>query len=190
MAYLNLTELAEIGFKRLGKGIKISKLANIYNPELIELGDYCRIDDFCIISGKIIIGRNVHITPMCLLAGGMPGLSIGDFSTLAYGVKVFSQSDDYSGETMCNSTIPREYKKEIFKNTVIGRQVIVGAGSIILPGASIAEGCAIGAMSLVIRPTDPWGIYVGVPARKIKDRAKQLLHLEAQFIKGKFDDSI
>ncbi|MBD9663190.1 acyltransferase [Variovorax sp. VRV01] len=181
MAYLDESELKKVGFKKIGKGVKISRNANIYDPELIELGDYCRIDDFCVISGAICFGMFIHVTPMCLLAGGTIGLTIGDFSTFAYGVKIFTQSDDYSGETMCNSLIPKKYKKEIFRKTTIGRQVIVGAGTTIMPGASIGEGCAIGAMSLVLKPTDPWGVYAGVPIRKIKDRSKKLLRLETAF---------
>lgn len=190
MAYLTSEELSELGFKRLGRDVKISRMASIYNPELIELGDFCRIDDFCVVSGNIYIGKYVHVTPMCLLAGGVPGIVIGDFSTLAYGVKIFAQSDDYSGETMCNSLIPKKYKAEIFKKTRIGRQVIIGSGSIIMPGADVGEGCAIGAMSLVVRPVEEWGIYTGIPVKKMKDRGRNLLRLEKEFTKERADDSI
>jgi acetyltransferase-like isoleucine patch superfamily enzyme len=182
MAYFSSTELLSMGFKRIGRDVKISRHANIYNPECIELGDFCRIDDFCLISGSVKIGRYVHITPMCLIAGGTPGIEIGEFSALAYGVKIFSQSDDYSGATMCNSLVPKKYKKEIFKETLVGRQVIIGANSTILPGANIPEGCAIGAMSLVLHPLNPWGIYAGVPVKRLKERNKNIIKLESQFL--------
>ena len=74
MAYLTREQLETVGFKKLGKNIKVSDKASIYNPELIELGDYSRIDDFCVISGKINIGRFVHVAPQCLLAGGEEGI--------------------------------------------------------------------------------------------------------------------
>ncbi len=108
MAYLDEAQLSQMGFKKLGKEVKISDKASIYNAELIELGDYTRIDDFCVISGRIIFGNYNHVTPMCLVAGGEPGVEFSDFCTLAYGVKVFAQSDDYSGETMTNSLIPKK----------------------------------------------------------------------------------
>lgn len=190
MNYLTDSELASFGFKKLGKHIKISKKATIYNPDLIELNDFCRIDDFCVISGNIHLGKYTHVTPMCLLAGGLPGLVVHDFSTFAYGVKIFTQSDDYSGETMCNSLIPKKYKNELLKKIIIGRQVIVGAGSIIMPGANIGEGCAIGAMSLVLKPTEPWGIYAGIPAKRVKNRAKSLLQLESEFLKDIANDPL
>ena len=99
MAYLTNEELKLMGLKSVGKGVKVSKKASIYNPECLVLGDFSRIDDFCVISGNVYIGRFVHITPMCLIAGGIEGVFLEDFCTLAYGVKVFSQSDDYSGST-------------------------------------------------------------------------------------------
>jgi len=37
-------------------------------------------------------------------------------------------------------------------------------------------------MSLVNKSIDPWGVYVGVPAIRIKDRSKNLLEKEKQFI--------
>lgn len=49
---------------------------------------------------------------MCLVAGGEPGIIMSDFVTLAYGVKVFSQSDDYSGKSLVNSNIPKKFKHE------------------------------------------------------------------------------
>ncbi len=119
---------------------------------------------------------------MCLVAGGVPGIYFSDFCTLAYGVKVFSQSDDYSGLTLTNSLIPKKYKNEIFESVRFGKHVIVGAGSIILPGAEVAEGCSIGAMTLVNKNTEPWSVYVGNPARRVKARKKDMLELEKAFL--------
>lgn len=182
MAYLSEQQLNEMGFKSLGKNVKISNMASIYNADKIEIGDNSRIDDFCIISGNVVIGAYCHITPMCLVAGGEPGVFLSDFCTLAYGVKVFSQSDDYSGETMTNSLIPARYKNEFKKAVRLGTQVIIGADSIVFPGVEIAEGCSIGAMTLVNKSTDPWGIYIGNPARRVKDRKRNLLALQKKFI--------
>ncbi|MCF7355396.1 acyltransferase [Vibrio sp. CK2-1] len=181
MAYYTRQELNHFGFKHLGKNIKISKDAKIYEPENISIDDNSRIDDFCILSGSITIGKYVHITPMCLIAGGKPGVILGDYSTLAYGVKIFSQSDDYSGKSMVNSLIPKEFKNEIFSPVTIEKHVIIGTNSTIMPGVIIKEGCAIGAMTLVNKTTDSWYIYIGNPAKKLKPRSKNLLKLEYTF---------
>lgn len=182
MAYYTDDELAKIGFKYIGKNVKISNKASIYNCEQIEIGDNSRIDDFCVVSGRVVIGSYCHITPMCLIAGGEPGVYLDDFTTLAYGVKIFSQSDDYSGRTLTNSLIPKKYKNEILKAVYLRKHVIVGANSVIFPGVEVAEGCAIGASTNVLKSTEPWGIYVGNPAKRIKERERGLLSLEREFL--------
>lgn len=190
MTYLSEAEVARIGFAKCGRNVKISRDARIYDAAHIEIGENSRIDDFCVISGRVVIGRHSHITPMCLIAGGKEGVVFGDFCTLAYGVKVFSQSDDYSGRSMVNSMIPTAFKLETFARVSVGRQVVVGAGATIFPGVEVGEGCAVGAMSLVLRSTAPWGIYAGVPASRIAERSKDLLEMEARFIKEYGDDSV
>jgi len=182
MAYYTNEQLEQMGFKYIGTNVKISDKASIYDHSSIEIGDNSRIDDFCVVSGKITIGRNVHITPCCLVAGGEKGIIFDDFTTLAYGVKVFTQSDDYSGETLTNSTIPREYKNEFKREIIIGRHSIIGAGSTIMPGVNLAEGTSVGAMSLVLKDTQLWSVYVGIPAKRLKDRSKKLLSLEKQYL--------
>ena len=182
MAYYTPEALEKMHFKFIGKNVKISDKASIYNCDQIEIGDNSRIDDFCVISGKIKIGKNVHITPMCLVAGGEKGIIFEDFTTIAYGVKIFTQSDDYSGKTMTNSTIPTKFKNEFKKEIVIQKYSIVGAGSSILPGVVLAEGTSVGAMSLIRSNTESWSIYVGSPAKRLKNRCKDLLALEKQYL--------
>lgn len=183
MAYLNRKQLEKMGFKELGKDVKVSDKAAIYNPECIVVGDYSRIDDFCVVSGNVTLGSFVHIAPFCLIAGGEKGVVMEDFSGLAYGVQVFTQSDDYSGRTLTNPTVRDEYKNERKKTVRIRKHVIVGAGSMVFPGVELAEGCSVGAMSLVNKTTKPWGVYVGNPARRVKDRKQDLLKLESKFLK-------
>ncbi len=182
MAFLSRQDLEKLNFKRLGNGVLISEKASIYNPENIEIGDYSRIDDFCVISGHVTIGRNVHIAVFCNVAGGEKGVSLGDFSGLAYGCHVFSQSDDYSGRSMTNPTIPDCYKKETKEPVLIKRHAIVGACSVILPGIVLEEGVSIGAMSMVTKKTEPWSIYFGIPAKKIKSRSQALLAFEQEYL--------
>lgn len=173
-----------MGFAELGCNVRISDKAAIYDANRICIGDNSRIDDFCVISGKVSIGRNVHITPFCLVAGGKPGITIGDFVALAYRVSVFAQSDDYSGLSMTNSTVPGQYKNEKFSPISIGRHSIVGAGAIICPGVVLGEGTAVGAGALVLHSNEPWTVLVGVPARVLKNRRRDLLALEADYLRS------
>lgn len=182
MAFLTNVQLKSMGFKYLGQNVRISDKASIYNPETLEVGDNSRIDDFCVISGNVTIGRNVHIAIFCNVAGGEKGIVLEDFSGLAYGCHVFSQSDDYSGRTLTNPTVPDEFKKETKAAIRICKHSIVGTSSIILPGVTLAEGTSVGAMTMVTKSTEPWSIYFGIPAKKIKERRRDLLELEKQYI--------
>ena len=47
----------------------------------------------------------------------------------------------------------------------------------------VREGCAVGAMSLIIKDTEEWGIYAGVPCKRLGERKKDILKLEEQFRK-------
>lgn len=182
MAFLTEASLAALGFKRLGDNVKISDKASIYNPELMEIGDHSRIDDFCVISGKVTLGRNVHIAVFCNIGGGDLGVTLDDFSGLAYGCHVFSQSDDYSGRTLTNPTVPDKYKHETKASVLIKRHSIVGTCSVIMPGITLEEGTSIGAMSLVTKSTEPWSVYFGIPAKRLKSRKQALLELEQDYL--------
>lgn len=182
MPYLSEKQLGEMGFKSLGKHVKVSERASVYNADCIELGDYSRIDDFSVISGRVVIGRNVHITAHCLVAGGEKGIVFSDFSAIAYGVKVFSQSDDYSGFHMTNPTVPPEFTKTTKRHVSIGRHSIVGANTVILPGTEILDGVSVGACSLVQGRLKEWCIYQGSPAVFIRERSKRLLHYETKYL--------
>jgi galactoside O-acetyltransferase len=182
MPFLSQEQIVSMGFKSIGKNVRISDKAAIYNTDQIEIGDNSRIDDFCVISGKVPIGRNVHIAVFCNIAGGTEGVTLEDFSGLAYGCNVFSQSDDYTGRTLTNPTVPTKYKCETKKAVHIGRHCIVGTNSLIFPGVILGEGCSVGAMSMVTKSTEEWSVYFGIPAKKLKNRRRDLLSLEQDYL--------
>ncbi|WP_058235191.1 acyltransferase [Devriesea agamarum] len=45
----------------------------------------------------------------------------------------------------------------------------IGANVTVLPNVTIGRGCVIGAGAVVTRDCEPDGLYVGVPARRIRD---------------------
>jgi galactoside O-acetyltransferase len=182
MPFMARQALEALGFKSLGSNVRVSDRASIYDHASISIGDNSRIDDFCVLSGSIQIGRNVHIAVCCNLAGGGPGIVMEDFSGLSYGCIVFTQSDDYSGRSLTNPTIPARFKRETKAPIRIGKHSIVGAASLVFPGVVLAEGTAVGAMTMVTKSTEPWSVYFGVPAKKIKQRRRDLLVLEAEYL--------
>ena len=174
-------ELKNLGLKGYGKNVLISRNAILYNPEKLVVGNNVRIDDFTTISGNVTIGDYVHIAQFCGLYGGEAGITMKDFSGLSSRVVIYATSNDYSGNSLTNPTVPEKYKTTD-KNmpVVLNKHVIVGCVSVILPGVEIGEGSSVGAMTLCAKSLEPWGIYAGTPAKRIKDRSKKLLELEEQ----------
>jgi len=181
MGFLSYQETLNLGFKSVGKDVLVSDKASIYGAEFISLGDYSRIDDFCLLSassdGGIEIGRYVHISAYSSLVGRAK-IVMQDFSGLSSKVAVYSSSDDYSGEYLTNPTVPAEFKKIDSRPVLIEKHVIVGTGSVILPGVTIKEGSAVGALSLVNKDIESHIIVMGVPARTIAERKTDLYQKE------------
>lgn len=176
-------ELINMGFKSVGKNVYISKKASFYGINKISIGDNVRIDDFCLLTGGnggIDIGSYVHIAAYCYISG-QGGVKIADYCNISSRNAIYSSSDDYSGEYMTNPMIPDKFTNVIRAKIILDEHVIMGTGCTILPGVHIGEGAAVGAMSLVNKNLEPWGIYVGIPAKFIKSRKKNILQLEKQF---------
>jgi len=183
MPHLSRDVLEKMGFASVGDNVMISDRASFYNCSKISIGNNTRIDDFCVLSageGGIYIGNFVHIAVGSTLIGAGK-ITLENFSNLSSRVSVYSSSDDYSGMTMTNPTVPARYTGVVSADVFLGRHVIVGCGSVILPGVRLEEGVAVGALSFVNHDCEKFGIYVGNPARRIKERSKNLLDIEAQF---------
>ncbi len=177
-SYLTRDELEEINIKKLGKDVKISRRAVFYSPQNIEIGNHVRIDDFAFLSGGcgICIGNYVHIAAYSALYGKF-GIEIGDYVNISSRVSIYSTSDDYSGEVMTGPLVKQEYIHDIGKKIIIDNHVIIGTGSVLLPGAVLREGVAVGAMSLVKEELKSFGIYGGIPVKYLKPRMLEMTKL-------------
>ncbi|WP_313083965.1 acyltransferase [Pulveribacter sp.] len=182
--YYTEQDLQKAGFKSLGRHVRIAKNCTIVGLENIAIGDHVRIDGFTTLAahgcGWLDIGSHIHIGGYCFLAAGH-GIQMRDFSGLSQGVRIYSQTDDYSGGSLTNPTVPEKYKNTTKGAVALGRHVIIGSGSVVLPGVCIEEGSAVGAQSLVNKSLPPWGIFFGSPVKRLKSRSKRLLELESQF---------
>lgn len=181
--YFTEDDLRADGFKSVGADVRVHECVNLHGIENISLGDHVRIDAFASIvaSGPVTLGNHVHIASFSSLAGG-EGITFGDFAGLSQGVQVYTRSDDYTGRHLTNPTVPAQFTGVKKGAVVLGRHVIVGAGTVILPGVTIGEGTAVGALSLVTKSLEPWGIYHGNPAKFLRARSKRLLELEVALL--------
>jgi acetyltransferase-like isoleucine patch superfamily enzyme len=111
----------------------------IYAPELLDIGD------------QVDIGEFTHIR-----ANG--GIQIGSRVLIASHVVITSRTHPV--------TLPR-YGVTDDAPVIIGDDVWIGAGAIVLPGVTIGDGAVVAAGAVVTRSVEPRAIVAGVPARTI-----------------------
>jgi galactoside O-acetyltransferase len=175
--------LSELPFLRTGQNVKVYKQAIILSPENVVLGSNVIVDDFVFIGShrRLILGNYVHVGSHSSITGGGRVL-MSDFTALSSGVRLISGTDNYTGATLTNPTIPADFRDVHRGTIVLEPHVIIGTNAVILTDITIGEGSSVGAGSVVTKNLDPWGVYAGVPARRIKSRPKEaLLATERRF---------
>tara|TARA_B100000949_G_C14272321_1_gene447906 strand:+ start:375 stop:935 length:561 start_codon:yes stop_codon:yes gene_type:complete len=180
MSFYSTDELRKLGFYSVGSNVRISRKASFYGIERISIGSNVRIDDFCVLSaglGGITIGNYIHIAVYSSLIGAGK-IILSDFCNISSRVAIYSSNDDYSGEYMTNPMVPSVLTNISSDDVNIGKHVIIGSNSIILPGVHLGEGVAIGALSLVTKSIESYKVAAGTPAKVIKDRATNIRVLE------------
>lgn len=169
-------ELLSMGFKSIGKSCKISRNAKFYGIGNISMGDNVRIDDFCIVSGNVQFGSHIHVAPYVALYGAM-GIIFEDYTGISAHSVVYSAMDDFGGDYLVGSVHPEEYTNVTGGLVTIKRFSQIGVNSVVFPNLTINEGVAIGACTLVNKSLDEWGIYVGVPSKRIRERSQNMIVL-------------
>ena len=96
------------------------------------------------------------------------------------GTAIFSSNDDYSGAWLTGPTVPDDLRNVTSAPVLLGEHVIVGAGSVILPGVTIGQGAAVGALTLVRKDVPPFAIVAGPRGEVIGERDQKLLELEQE----------
>ncbi len=185
MAFYSKEELSKLGFKAIGENVLISDKASIYNSHKISIGSHVRIDDFCVLSageGGIEIGSYIHIAVYTSLIG-KGKIELKDYVNLSSRVSIYSSNDDYSGEYMTNPMIPENFTNVHHEDVVLKEHVIIGSGTVILPGSKLSRGVAIGALSLVNGEVPEFQILAGVPAKFIKLRSRSINAIERENFK-------
>ena len=163
-----------LGLASVGQDVTIWPLAKIISPGSISIGNSVIIDDFVFLMGGVgtRIGSFVHIASFTSITGGGEFV-MEDFSGLSGGVRVYTGNEDYSGRCLTNPAVPAPYRIPLRSSVHVAKHAIVGANAVILPGVKVGEGAVIGANSLVTKDCDPWVVYIGTPARRLKDRPRR-----------------
>jgi len=175
-------ELSDMNI-RFGENVQIHKTV-LFFGENVQIGSNVRIDCYSVItSGKpVILGNNIHIGAGCHIFG-TAGVTIHNFCNISSRCSIFTTSDDYSQGYMTNPTVPEEFKRTTSSPVVLEKHVIVGCGSVIMPGVTLRMGAAVGAQSFVNKDVPEFHIVGGTPIRTIGRRNKErLMEMERLFL--------
>jgi acetyltransferase-like isoleucine patch superfamily enzyme len=164
--------------KKCGPNTKLFPLAKLCKPEVIEIGDWCRIHDFVFMWGGLGIkmGNYNDIQPFVNFWGGGE-LIMGDYISIGGGSQLLTATYDYKGYRMVDG-LPDGHTNTLFGKLVIESDVYIGVNCTIMPNVTIGEGAVIGGGSFVNKDCEPWSIYVGSPAKKIADRPRLKEHIK------------
>jgi galactoside O-acetyltransferase len=174
--YLTPETLSSMPFKSLGHDVMIHERVTLVGIENISIGSHVRIDPDVILlaTGPLTIGCYTHIATGVFIAA-KAGFEMKNFANIAHGSRIYTVNDDYSGEYLMGPTIPADLLGLNEGPVLMEEQSGLGAGAIILPGVTLAQGSMLGALSLLGKSTEPWTMYGGVPAKPIKKRRRDVL---------------
>ena len=177
--YLTESDLVSMGVAHVGWNVRVSQQATIVGMQNVSLGNNVRVDSYVTIlakRGRVVIGSNVHIEPGASLVGHGE-ISVGNFCTISHGVRLFTASADYSGTSLTNSFPEARYHTSRLEPITLQDHVILGGNSVVMPGVTIEEGAAIGALSFVRLSVGGWSIYGGNPLVRLSSRSREIREL-------------
>lgn len=170
----------------------ISPNTRIRHREHVHVGRYSIIDDFCYISTQVRIGVGSHVASGCSIAGGVRHrFSMGDFSSLSSGVKIWCASNNFVDDLVMIALPGFELEgvQSIEGDVVIEDFTGVGANSVVMPQSVIPEGTVVGSLSFVPPQTvlEPWSVYAGIPVRYIKPRNRDNVMRQVEQVRRWFN---
>ena len=172
-------------FKNKGKEVKIYEPVAIMKPEKIWLENNIIISDFAYINGGegTYIGNHVHIAAHTSISGGGTCV-MEDFTGISAGVRLITGSAAFNGEGLTSPTLPVDFQSTKRSYVILKKHSTLATNVIVHPGVTIGEGTIVSSGSIVTKDTEPWSIYMGTPARKVRGREKsEILKMESKLYK-------
>lgn len=147
--YYSREELLKIGFTRVGENTEVSRKVSLYGISG-SIGNRSRIDDFCILKGRLEIGACVHISAYAALGGHRDyPITFKDCSGVSSHCAVFTRGADYRAPAISNPTVEEDMQANIFGPVTFEEGVVIGAHCVVLPNVVVGYGTSVGA-NLVI----------------------------------------
>lgn len=160
-------------FKERGADVRIFEPVAVLRPETISIKSRSMISEFAMLHGgqALHIGSFVHVANHVSIGGG-GWCVLEDFVGVAAGARIITGTDLVDGSGLPGPTIPPECRSFVRSFVHCGKHAFLGTNCVVMPGVTIGEGAVVGAGAVVTKDLEPWSIYVGSPARKVKDRPR------------------
>ena len=156
---------------RVGERVVAGYGLEVDNSGSISVGDdvsiSCRALLSCYSGGAINIARNCFFGDNVKVVSERASISIGEDCLIAENVSIRASNHGIRAGTLIR------LQQNVVADITIGKDVWIGCGTTVLAGALIADGCVIGANSVVRGVTEPNAIYAGSPIQKIGHRANK-----------------
>ncbi len=146
----------------------ISLQSRVQLTRKISIGRGTVVKPFAIITtnkGRIDIGKNCAISSYDHISNMDANISIGDHVRIGPHVVIMGSRRNFKDH---NTLIVDQGHSE--RGVIIGNDVLVGAGAIIVDGVEVGEGAVIGAGSVVTKPVPPYTVVTGTPAKTVSER--------------------
>jgi len=158
-------------FARIGEHCEVFGNALILNPEVIELGDWVRIDDYCRLEGGagIRMGTAVHVESFSSIFGGGT-VEIGNYLGIGQGARVITGSG-HPWEAVLEPEFPEDdlwVRRKL--RVVIEDYAWIGANAVVLPNVRVSTGGVVSAGAVVTKDVPPWTVVAGTPAKLVRER--------------------
>ncbi|WP_051827327.1 acyltransferase [Metabacillus indicus] len=114
---------------------------------------------------NVSIGKGTYINGGYIFASPNANIIIGENCLISYNVHMRTDTHIYIEKDK-----PINIQGHIEKDIVIEDDVWIGYGAQIMQGITLKKGSVVGAGAIVTKDTQPYGIYAGIPAKKIKER--------------------
>lgn len=151
-----------------GKDSILFPMAKIVKPQVVSIGDNSKIDDFVFIYGgeKVKIGDYCHVASFSSIIGGGE-FEMGHCSVITAGVRIVTGTDRYTEGSLMSTSCKSDWRNQRTGYVRLGHGVFIGTNSVILADVNVGECVVVGANSFVNKDLEPYGIYVGSPAKLI-----------------------
>jgi acetyltransferase-like isoleucine patch superfamily enzyme len=143
--------------------------ARVQPTRRISFGPGSTVKAFAIVQtsgGAIRFGENCSISSFNHISAGTADVTVGDNVRFGVHVTVIGMSSLYRRKDQL--IVEQGYSS---KGIVIGNDVFIGTGAVILDGCNIADGAVIGVNSVVSKDVGPYSIVFGAPAKPIFKRS-------------------